>query len=95
MFRTCKTSLLFAPLAVRVHTGYSTFSFYTPTSIGFSMFCVGNGIINLYEGTELQSVYFITNTKHCIAYLALTQLFPVLVSNPEMYTLCIILLHFV
>ena len=42
---------------------------------------------NLYEGAELPSVYFITNTKHCINYLALTQLFPVLVSHPEMYTL--------
>ena len=29
--RTCKTSLLFVPLAVRVHTGWSAFSFYTPT----------------------------------------------------------------
>ena len=29
--RTCKTNLLFAPLAVRVHTGYSAFPFYTPT----------------------------------------------------------------
>ena len=28
---TCKTSLLFAPLAVRVHTGCSAFPFYTPT----------------------------------------------------------------
>ena len=42
---------------------------------------------NIYEGAELPSVYFITNTKHCITYLALTQLFPVLVSHPEMYTL--------
>ena len=50
---------------------------------------------NIYEGAELPSVYFITNTKHCITYLALTQLFPVLVSHPEMYTLCSILLHFV
>ena len=50
---------------------------------------------NIYEGAELPSVYFITNTKHCITYLALTQLFPVLVSRPEMYTLCSILLHFV
>ena len=50
---------------------------------------------NKYEGAELPSVYFITNTKHCITYLALTQLFPVLVSHPEMYTLCSILLHFV
>ena len=49
---------------------------------------------NIYEGAELPSVYFITNTKHCITYLALTQLFPVLVSHPEMYTLCSILLHF-
>ena len=50
---------------------------------------------NIYEGAEFLSVYFITNTKHCITYLALTQLFPVLVSHPEMYTLCSILLHFV
>ena len=50
---------------------------------------------NIYEGAELPSVYFKTNTKHCITYLALTQLFPVLVSHPEMYTLCSILLHFV
>ena len=50
---------------------------------------------NIYEGAELPSVYFITNTKHCITYLALTQLFPVLVSHPEMYTVCSILLHFV
>ena len=28
---TCKTSLLFAPLAVRVHTCCSAFPFYTPT----------------------------------------------------------------
>ena len=50
---------------------------------------------NIYEGAELPSVYFITNTKHCITYLALAQLFPVLISHPEMYTLCSILLHFV
>ena len=30
-----------------------------------------------------------------MTYLALTQLFPVLVSHPEMYTLCSILLHYV
>ena len=29
--RTCKTSLLFAPLAVSVQAGCSTFPFYTPT----------------------------------------------------------------
>ena len=34
---------------------------------------------NIYEGAPLPSVYFITNTKHCITYLALTQLFPVLI----------------
>ena len=50
---------------------------------------------NIYEGAKLPSVYFINNTKHCITYLALTQLFPLLVSHPEMYTLCCILLHFV
>ena len=50
---------------------------------------------NIYEGAELPSVYFITNTKHCITYLALTQLFPVFVSHPEMYTVCSMLLHFV
>ena len=42
------------------------------------MFCVGYGI---YEGAELPSVYFIINTKHCITYLALTQLFPVFVTS--------------
>ena len=30
---TCKTSLLFAPLAVSVHTGCSAFPFYTPTKL--------------------------------------------------------------
>ena len=30
---------------------------------------------NIYEGAELLCVYFITNTKHCITYLVLTQLF--------------------
>ena len=50
---------------------------------------------NIHEGAELPSVYFITSTKHCITYLALTQLLPVLVSHPEMDTLCSILLHFV
>ena len=29
--RTCKTSLLFAPLAVRVHADCFSFPFYTPT----------------------------------------------------------------
>ena len=29
--RTCKASLLFAPLAVRVHAGRSVFQFYTLT----------------------------------------------------------------
>ena len=46
--------------------------------IGYSMFCVGYGI---YEGAELPSVYFITNTKHCITYLALPKLFPVLLAH--------------
>ena len=31
--RTCKTSLLFAPLAVRVYTGCFDFPFYTPTKL--------------------------------------------------------------
>ena len=29
--RTCKTSLLFVPLAVRIQAGCSAFPFYTPT----------------------------------------------------------------
>ena len=61
----------------------------------FRLFNVLCWLWNIYEGAELPSVYFITNTKHCITYLALTQLFPVLVSHPEMYTVCSILLHFV
>ena len=36
---------------------------------------------NIYEGAELLIVYFITNTKHCITYLALAQLFPVLLTH--------------
>ena len=65
--------------------------------IMYRLFNVLCWLWNIYEGAELPSVYFITNTKHCITYLALTQLFPVLVSHPEMYTLhvCSILLHFV
>ena len=34
----------------------------------------------IYE-EAVSSVYFIINTKHCITYLALTQLFPVLVTS--------------
>ena len=43
---------------------------------------------NIYEAAEHLSVYFIINTKHCITYLALTQLFPVFVTHHEIYTLC-------
>ena len=61
--------------------------------------CIGHSIFlcwlwNVYEGAELPSVYFITNTKHCITYLALTQLFPVLLTH-RIYILCSILLHFI
>ena len=58
--------------------------------VGYSMFCVGYGI---YTRERSPSVYFMTNTKHCITYLALIQLFPVLISHPEMYSLCSILLY--
>ena len=61
----------------------------------YRLFNVLRWLWNIYEGAELPSVYFINNTKPCITYLALTQLFPVLISHPEMYTLCSILLHFV
>ena len=64
-------------------------------SFKYRLFNVLGWLWNIYEGAELPSVYFITNTKHCITYLALAQLFPVLVSHPEMYTVCSILLHFV
>ena len=33
LIRMCKTSLLFAPSAGPVHTGCSTFLFYTPTKL--------------------------------------------------------------
>ena len=65
------------------------------SKIKYRLFNVLCWLWNIYEGAELPSVYFIANTKHCITYLALTQLFPVLVSHPEMYSLCSILLHFV
>ena len=45
----------------------------------YRLFNVLRWLWNIYEGAELPSVYYITNTKHCITYLALTQLFPVLV----------------
>ena len=64
-------------------------------SIKYRLFNVLCWLWNIYDGAELPSVNFMTNTKHCITYLALTQLFPVLVSYPEMYTLCSILLRFV
>ena len=73
----------------------STWSMTTHLASKYRLFNVLCWLWNIYEGAELPSVYFITNTKHCITYLALTQLFPVLVSHPEMYTLCSILLHFV
>ena len=47
-----------------------------------------------YQGAELQSVYFITNTKYSIICLALTQLYPVLlarwfqVADLQIYILC-------
>ena len=66
--------------------------FITNTYRLFNVLC---WLWNIYEGAELPSVYFITNTKHCITYLALTQPFPMLVSHPEMYTLCSVLLHFI
>ena len=39
------------------------------------MFCIG------YKRVELPSVYSITNTKHGMKYLELTQLFPVLLTR--------------
>ena len=39
------------------------------------------GMEYIYEGAELPNVCFITNPKHSITYLALTQLFPVLLTN--------------
>ena len=67
----------------------------TKVWVMYRLFNVLCWLWNIYEGAELTSVYFITYTKHCITYLALTQLFPVLISHPEMYTLCSILLHYI
>ena len=36
---------------------------------------------NIYKGAKFPSVYFITSTEHCITLLALTQLFPVLLTS--------------
>ena len=49
----------------------------TKVWVMYRLFNVLCWLWNIYEGAELPSVYFITNTKHCITYLALTQLFPV------------------
>ena len=35
---TCKTSLVFAPLVVRVQTGCSAFPFYTPTKLWIRLY---------------------------------------------------------
>ena len=66
----------------------------------YRLFNVLRWLWNIYEGSKLPSVYFITSTKHCITYLALTQLFPVLLTRrfhilKYVYTLCSIWLHFV
>ena len=36
--------------------------------LSFRLFNVLFWLWNIYQGAELPSVYFITNTKHCIAY---------------------------
>ena len=46
------------------------------------------------RGSGAPECIFSNKHKHCMTYLALIQLFPVLVSHPEMYTLCSILLLF-
>ena len=47
----------------------------------YRLFNVMCWLWNIYEGTELPRVYFITNTKQCITYLALTQLLPRLLTH--------------
>ena len=47
----------------------------------YRLFIVLCWLWNIYEGAELPSVYFITNTKHYKTYLALSQLFPVLLTH--------------
>ena len=49
--------------------------------VKYRLFNVLCWLWNIYEGAELPSVYLIINTKHCITYLALTQLFPVFVTS--------------
>ena len=43
----------------------------TKVWVMYKLFDVLCWLWNIYEGVELRSVYFITNTKHCITYLAL------------------------
>ena len=47
----------------------------------YRLFIVLCWLWNIYEGAELPSVYFITNTKHCKTFLALPQLLPVLLTD--------------
>ena len=65
----------------------------------YRLFIVLCWLWNIYEGAELLSVYSITNTKHCKTYLAMTQLFPVLLTHRphimKISILCSILLHFI
>ena len=60
------------------------------------MFCVGYGI---YTRERSSQVYILFYNEHKTLYnlfsgIALTQLFPVLISHSGMYTLCSILLHY-
>ena len=48
--------------------------------VKYRLYYVLNWSQNIFERANLPSLYFITNTKHSITYLALTQLFPVLLT---------------
>ena len=47
----------------------------------YKLFNVLRWIWNIDKGAELPSVYFMTNSKNCITYLALTQRFPVFMTS--------------
>ena len=71
---------------------YLNIYFLKTTTTKYRLFNVLCWLWNIYG---LPSVYFITDTKHCITYLALAELFPVLISHHEMDILCSVLPHFV
>ena len=75
-FKTCQSNLKIKELQTPLFCLMVCF-FNLCIQNKYRLFNVLCWLWNISEGAELPRVYFITNTKHCITYLALTQLFPI------------------